>query len=111
MVERANWSLGEGNKSNTGQRQRNWWKRFSVVIPTEIGMPTFRTTEVDVAKNDEALEINLELLKEKREQAAIREKKEEANGKKYLQTPKLKCKLQARRLGVPEQRSKPCRRY
>ncbi|GJW04837.1 reverse transcriptase domain-containing protein [Tanacetum coccineum] len=35
------------------------------VIPAEIGMPTFRTAEVDVAENDEALEINLELLEEK----------------------------------------------
>ncbi|GJV41985.1 reverse transcriptase domain-containing protein [Tanacetum coccineum] len=38
------------------------------VIPTEVGMPTFRTAEVDVVKNDKALEINLELLEEKREQ-------------------------------------------
>ncbi|GJR24115.1 hypothetical protein Tco_0972642 [Tanacetum coccineum] len=38
-----------------------------VVIPAEIGMPTFRTTEVDMDKNDEALEINLELLEENNE--------------------------------------------
>ncbi|GKB57735.1 hypothetical protein Tco_0913921 [Tanacetum coccineum] len=31
----------------------------------KIRMPTFRTAEVDVAENDEALEINLELLEEK----------------------------------------------
>ncbi|GKE48778.1 hypothetical protein Tco_1480036 [Tanacetum coccineum] len=56
------------------------------VIPAEIGMPTFRTTEVDVAKNDEVLEINLELLEKKREQAAIREAKSKRQMEKYYNT-------------------------
>ncbi|GJS43965.1 hypothetical protein Tco_0569008 [Tanacetum coccineum] len=56
------------------------------VIPKEIGMPTFRTVEVDVAKNDEALEINLELLEEKREQASIREAKSKRQMEKYYNT-------------------------
>ncbi|GKF29828.1 hypothetical protein Tco_0096170, partial [Tanacetum coccineum] len=43
------------------------------VIPVEIGMPTLRTAEVDMIKNDEALEVNLDLLEEKREQTAIQE--------------------------------------
>ncbi|GJX52012.1 hypothetical protein Tco_0280381 [Tanacetum coccineum] len=38
-------------------------------------MPTLRTAEVDLVQNNEALEINLDLLEEKREQAAIREAK------------------------------------
>nr|GEY69401.1 reverse transcriptase domain-containing protein [Tanacetum cinerariifolium] len=45
------------------------------LIPTEIGMPTLRTTKVDLVGNNEALEINLDLLKERREEAAIREAK------------------------------------
>ncbi|GKG45317.1 hypothetical protein Tco_0495395, partial [Tanacetum coccineum] len=53
------------------------------VIPAEIGMPTFRTAEVDVAKNNEALEINLDLLEEKREQAAIREAESKKQMEKY----------------------------
>ncbi|GKA77794.1 reverse transcriptase domain-containing protein [Tanacetum coccineum] len=108
LVERANMSLGEGIKARLGKDSKNWFEEISyvlwahrtmikssngdtpfsltygmeAVIPAEIGMPTFRTAEVDVAENDEALEINLELLEEKREQAAIREaKKQEANGK------------------------------
>ncbi|GJY00590.1 hypothetical protein Tco_0357608 [Tanacetum coccineum] len=36
------------------------------VIPAEIGMPTLRTAEVDLTKNDEALEINLDLIERKR---------------------------------------------
>nr|GFA11722.1 hypothetical protein [Tanacetum cinerariifolium] len=41
------------------------------VIPAEIGMPTLRTTEVDMVKNNEALGIILDLLEEKREEPAI----------------------------------------
>ncbi|GKA13009.1 reverse transcriptase domain-containing protein [Tanacetum coccineum] len=99
---------GEGIKARLGKENKNWLEEIShvlwahrtmikssngdtpfsltygteAVIPAEIGMPTFRTAEVDVAENDEALEINLDLIEEKREQAAIREaKKQEANGK------------------------------
>ncbi|GJX53887.1 hypothetical protein Tco_0282256 [Tanacetum coccineum] len=38
---------------------------MEVVIPGEIGMPTLRTAEVDLTKNDEALDINLDLIEEK----------------------------------------------
>ncbi|GJR61935.1 reverse transcriptase domain-containing protein [Tanacetum coccineum] len=43
------------------------------VILEEISMPTLRTTEVDLAQNNEALGLNLDLLEEKREQAAIQD--------------------------------------
>ncbi|GKC08635.1 reverse transcriptase domain-containing protein [Tanacetum coccineum] len=49
----------------------------------EIGMPTLRTAEVDMTKNDEALEINLDLIEEKREQAVIQEAKSKAKMEKY----------------------------
>ncbi|GJS20935.1 reverse transcriptase domain-containing protein [Tanacetum coccineum] len=62
-------------KSSNGDTPFSLTYGTEVVIPTEIGMPTFRTVEVDMAKNDEALKINLEILKEKREQAAIKEAK------------------------------------
>ncbi|GJR02345.1 reverse transcriptase domain-containing protein [Tanacetum coccineum] len=101
LVERANRSLGEGIKVRWDERSKNWMEElpyvlwahrtmikssngdtpFSLtygteaVIPTEIGMPTLRTAEVDLVQIDEALEINLDLLEEKREQAAIREAK------------------------------------
>nr|GEW24920.1 reverse transcriptase domain-containing protein [Tanacetum cinerariifolium] len=56
LVERANRSLGE-------------------VIPAEIGMPMYCTAAVDVANNDEELRLNLDLLEERRELAAVREAK------------------------------------
>ncbi|GJR36059.1 reverse transcriptase domain-containing protein [Tanacetum coccineum] len=53
------------------------------VILAEIGMPTLRTMEVDPTKNDEALEVNLDLIEEKREQAAIQEAKNKTKMEKY----------------------------
>ncbi|GKA19958.1 reverse transcriptase domain-containing protein [Tanacetum coccineum] len=101
--------LGEGIKARLDKRSKNWmgelphvlWAHrimikssnedtpFSltygteVVILAEIGMPTLRTTEADLVQNDEALEINLDLLEEKREQAAIREAKIKAKMERY----------------------------
>ncbi|GJV93266.1 hypothetical protein Tco_1541079 [Tanacetum coccineum] len=46
-------------------------------------MPTLRTTEADMVQNDEALKINLDLLEERREQAAICEAKSKAKVEKY----------------------------
>ncbi|GKA31955.1 hypothetical protein Tco_0718322, partial [Tanacetum coccineum] len=56
---------------------------FRPVIPAEIGMPTLRIAKVDMVQNDEALEINLDLLEETREQAAIREEKSKVKLEKY----------------------------
>nr|GEW81311.1 reverse transcriptase domain-containing protein [Tanacetum cinerariifolium] len=46
-------------------------------------MPTLRTTEVDLVGSNEALKINLDLLEERREEAAIREAKSKAKMEKY----------------------------
>ncbi|GJZ99563.1 reverse transcriptase domain-containing protein [Tanacetum coccineum] len=109
LVERSNRSLGEGIKAQLDERSKDWieeiphvlWAhrtmikssngdtplsltyRTEVVIPAEIGMPTLRTTEVDIVQNNEALEINLDLLEERREQAAIREARSKAKMEKY----------------------------
>nr|GEU69812.1 reverse transcriptase domain-containing protein [Tanacetum cinerariifolium] len=60
------------------------------VIPAEIGMPTLRTAEVDVDKNNEALGISLDLLEEKREQAAIQEARSKAKWKD-ITTPEFEA--------------------
>nr|GEW75995.1 reverse transcriptase domain-containing protein [Tanacetum cinerariifolium] len=60
LVERANRSLRE-----------------------EIGMPTYRTTTVDVVNNDEELRLNLDLLEERRELAVMSEAKSKSNMMKY----------------------------
>ncbi|GKB22371.1 reverse transcriptase domain-containing protein, partial [Tanacetum coccineum] len=109
LVERANRSLGEGIKARLKARSKNWMEEifhvlwahrtmikssnrdtpFSLtygteaVIPAEIGMPTLRTTKVDVVRNNEALEVNLDSLEERREQAAIHEAKSKRKMEKY----------------------------
>ncbi|GJZ03673.1 hypothetical protein Tco_0536948 [Tanacetum coccineum] len=65
-------------KSSNGETPFSLTYGTEAVIPAEIGMPTLRTAEVDLTKNDEALEINLDLIEEKREQAAIQEAKSKA---------------------------------
>ncbi|GJS74764.1 reverse transcriptase domain-containing protein [Tanacetum coccineum] len=109
LVERANRSLGEGIKARLDERSKDWieelphvlWAHrtmikssngetpFSLtygteaVIPAEIGMPTLRTTEIDLTKNNEALGMNLDLIEERREQAAIQEAKSKKKMEKY----------------------------
>ncbi|GJU65887.1 reverse transcriptase domain-containing protein [Tanacetum coccineum] len=56
---------------------------FRPVISAEISMPTLRIAKVDMVQNDEALEINLDLLEERREHAAIHEVKSKAKLEKY----------------------------
>ncbi|GKA31926.1 hypothetical protein Tco_0718293 [Tanacetum coccineum] len=53
------------------------------VILAEIGMPTLRIAKVDLVQNNEALEINLGLQEERREQATIREAKSKAKMERY----------------------------
>ncbi|GJT08455.1 reverse transcriptase domain-containing protein [Tanacetum coccineum] len=109
LVERANRSLGEGIKARLEAKSKNWMEELphvlwahrkmikssnedtlfaltygtEAVIPTEIRMPTIRIAEADQAKNNEALQINLDLLEERREEAAIREAKSKAKIEKY----------------------------
>ncbi|GJU17458.1 reverse transcriptase domain-containing protein, partial [Tanacetum coccineum] len=108
LVERANKSLGDGIKARLDERSKDWidelphvlWAHHTMikssnehtpfslmyetkgVISAKIGMPTIRTTEVDMVHNDEALEINLDLLEERREQAAIYKAKSKAKMEK-----------------------------
>ncbi|GJR60641.1 reverse transcriptase domain-containing protein [Tanacetum coccineum] len=107
LVERANRSLGEGIKSRLGEgnkidrnfptyvAHRRMIKSshgdtpFSLtygtkaVIPVEIRMPTYRTAVVNAAHNDEELRLNLDLLRERRERATIREAKAKLKMTKY----------------------------
>nr|GFC00429.1 reverse transcriptase domain-containing protein [Tanacetum cinerariifolium] len=83
LVIRANQSLGEGIKARLDDTLFSLTYGTKAVILGEIGMPTLRTAKVDMVRNDEALEINLDLLEEKREHAVIREAKSKAKMEKY----------------------------
>nr|GEZ43611.1 reverse transcriptase domain-containing protein [Tanacetum cinerariifolium] len=83
LVERANGSLEEGIKASNGDTPFSLTYGTEAVISAEIGMPTLKTAEVDLVRNNEALKINLDLLEERREEAAIHEAKNKAKWKKY----------------------------
>nr|GEV72808.1 hypothetical protein [Tanacetum cinerariifolium] len=109
LVERANQSLGEGIKAHLGKGNKNWveelpyvlWAHRTIiksshgdtpfsltygteaVIPAEIKMPTYQTAAVDIVHNDEELRLNLDLLEERREHAAICEAKAKLKMIKY----------------------------
>nr|GEZ75103.1 reverse transcriptase domain-containing protein [Tanacetum cinerariifolium] len=61
LVERANRSLREGIKARLGEGNKNWVEE----LPPQIGMPTYRTTAIDVVNNDKELRLNLDLLEER----------------------------------------------
>nr|GEW77853.1 reverse transcriptase domain-containing protein [Tanacetum cinerariifolium] len=54
-----------------------------VVIPVEIGMPTYRTAAVNIVYNNEELRLNLELPEERRERSAISEARAKLKMTKY----------------------------
>nr|GEY73852.1 reverse transcriptase domain-containing protein [Tanacetum cinerariifolium] len=68
---------------NNGETPISLTYGTEAMILVEIGMPTLRTAEVNMIKNDEVLEINLDLLEERREQEAIQEAKSKAKMEKY----------------------------
>ncbi|GKC69258.1 reverse transcriptase domain-containing protein, partial [Tanacetum coccineum] len=70
-------------KSSNGDTSFSLTYEMKAVIPAEIGMPTLRTAEIDMIQNDEALKLNLDLLEEKREKAALREARSKAKMEKY----------------------------
>nr|GEZ26822.1 reverse transcriptase domain-containing protein [Tanacetum cinerariifolium] len=95
------WCSGEGNKNWVEELPHVLWvyrimiksshndTPFSLtygteaVIPIKIGMPTYRTVAVDVVNNNEELRLNLDLLEERRERAAICEAKAKSKMMKY----------------------------
>nr|GEW68148.1 reverse transcriptase domain-containing protein [Tanacetum cinerariifolium] len=70
-------------KSSHGDTPFSLTYGTEAVIPTEIGMPTYRTVTVDMVNNDEELRLNLDLLEERRERAAVREAKAKSKMMKY----------------------------
>ncbi|GJY88584.1 reverse transcriptase domain-containing protein [Tanacetum coccineum] len=109
LVERANKSLMEGIKARLGMERAGWvdeipnvlWAHrtslkqsngetpFSltygseVVILAEIGMPTHRTMMIREYENEDDLRLNMDLLQERREAAAIREAKYKTKMEQY----------------------------
>ena len=62
-------------KTGNGETPFSLTYGSEAVIPAEIGMPTFRTMMANIEDNDDEISLNLNLLEERREMAAIREAK------------------------------------
>nr|GEX95707.1 reverse transcriptase domain-containing protein [Tanacetum cinerariifolium] len=82
-VSHVLWAHRTMIKSSNGETPFSLTYGAEAVIPTEIGMPTLRTAEVDMVKNNVALGISLDLLEEKREQAVIQEAMNKAKMEGY----------------------------
>ncbi|GKE68296.1 reverse transcriptase domain-containing protein [Tanacetum coccineum] len=109
LVKRANRSLMEGIKTRIGReksgsvdellnvmwahqtsiKQSNGETPFSLtygseaVILAEIGIPTYQTLIIREGYNEEEMRLNLDLLQERRETAAVREAKYKTKMEQY----------------------------
>ncbi|GJW97161.1 reverse transcriptase domain-containing protein [Tanacetum coccineum] len=110
LVERANRSLGEGVKARLDKRSKDWIGELShvlwahrIMIKSRIretpfsltygmGIPTLRTAEIDLMKNDEALEKNLDLIEEKENKQQFKRQKEKL---RWKSTTTIKSAAQA----------------
>nr|GEY80994.1 retrovirus-related Pol polyprotein from transposon 17.6 [Tanacetum cinerariifolium] len=59
------------------------WCGSEAVIPTEIGMPTYRTLMIKEEYNKEEMRLNLVLLQDRREIAVVREVRYKTNMEQY----------------------------
>nr|GEV93956.1 reverse transcriptase domain-containing protein [Tanacetum cinerariifolium] len=79
--EKGKGHMAQVRTSSNGDTPFSFTYGMEAIIPAEIGMPTLRTAKIDMVQNDEALEINLDLLEERREQATIHEARNKARWK------------------------------
>nr|GEW95183.1 reverse transcriptase domain-containing protein [Tanacetum cinerariifolium] len=75
----------EARKLHLKARQYETMANSSLITrsKTEIRMPTYRIAAVDVVNNDKELRLNLDLLEERRERAAICEARAKSKMMKY----------------------------
>ncbi|GJS62234.1 reverse transcriptase domain-containing protein [Tanacetum coccineum] len=77
------WAHRTMKKTSNGETPFSLTYGTEAVIPAEIGMPTHRTSSVNEKTNDQELRLNLDLLDERREIAAIREARYKQQVEKY----------------------------
>ncbi|GJR12087.1 reverse transcriptase domain-containing protein [Tanacetum coccineum] len=77
------WAHRTMKKTSNGETPFNLTYGTEAVIPAEIGLPTHRTSNVNEKTNDQELHLNLDLLDERREIAAIRGARYKQQAEKY----------------------------
>ncbi|GJW53743.1 hypothetical protein Tco_0097828 [Tanacetum coccineum] len=95
MEKIGNYTLEDGvhrtmKKTSNGKTPFNLTYGTEAVIPIEIGMSTHQTSKLNEKTNDQELRLNLNLLEEQREIAAIREAKYKEQVEKYY---KKRCDM------------------
>nr|GEZ06810.1 hypothetical protein [Tanacetum cinerariifolium] len=83
--------ISDNGKQFADNSFKDWCDKLNItqhfasgeVISAEVGMPTYHTTTVDVVNNDEELRLNLDLLEEHRELAAMNEARSKSKMMKY----------------------------
>nr|GEY03069.1 reverse transcriptase domain-containing protein [Tanacetum cinerariifolium] len=74
-IHQMNTAVGAPPSKRTGRKGQQEFDGREAVIPAEIGILTYRTLMVREEYNEEEMRLNLDLLQERRETAAIREEK------------------------------------
>nr|GEU63513.1 hypothetical protein [Tanacetum cinerariifolium] len=82
LIERANMSLMEGIKTRL-ERERAGWVDDKAVIPAEICIPTYQTLMIKEKYNEKEMRLNLDLLQDRREAAAVREARYKTKMEQY----------------------------
>ncbi|GJW49528.1 reverse transcriptase domain-containing protein [Tanacetum coccineum] len=80
------WAHRTSIKTSNGETPYSLTYGSEAVIPAEIGLPTYRTMMIIECFNEEELRLNLDLLTERRELAAIREARYKTKLKQYYNT-------------------------
>ncbi|GKD14050.1 reverse transcriptase domain-containing protein [Tanacetum coccineum] len=77
------WAYRTSLKQSNGETPFSLTHESEAVIPAEIGMSTHRTMMISEDENEDELRLNMDLLKERREAAAIREAKYKTKIEQY----------------------------
>ncbi|GJV34520.1 reverse transcriptase domain-containing protein [Tanacetum coccineum] len=70
-------------KISNGETTFSLTNGSEAVISAKIGMPTYRTIQLNEAQNEEEMRLNLDLIQERREAAAIQEAKYKKKVEQY----------------------------
>nr|GEW74656.1 reverse transcriptase domain-containing protein [Tanacetum cinerariifolium] len=77
------WAHRTSIKQSNGETPFSLTYGSEAVIPAEIGMPTYQTLMIREGYNEEEMRLNLDLLQERREAAAIRETRYKTKMEQY----------------------------
>nr|GEW06815.1 reverse transcriptase domain-containing protein [Tanacetum cinerariifolium] len=74
---------GSSPSKQTGRKGQQEFDGSEVVIPADIGIPTYRTLMIREGYNKEEMRLNLDLLQERRETTVVREARNKTKMEQY----------------------------